>query len=230
MNCERARELLAAELLNQLGPDERRDLDAHLASCESCRGEAQADRALWARLGELPAAGWSQAGRNGAQVALQQAIHAQASARRLPPWMAAAALAAAFLGGLSVPRSSLPWEQPQPDTGTAARPGEQEYMLVLLEAETLPGAPAPPPRVAEYSGWARSLAQRDRFAGGEKLRDEGGFVLTAAAQQDYTPAAGRISGYFMIYARTADEALALARESPHLKYGGTILVLPVDPI
>lgn len=39
MRCERFKELMMARLDGEISPDGRRELDAHLAACETCRRE-----------------------------------------------------------------------------------------------------------------------------------------------------------------------------------------------
>jgi hypothetical protein len=41
--------------------------------------------------------------------------------------------------------------------------------------------------------------------------------------------APRVSGFFLIRAGSLDEAEAIARDCPHLRHGGRVLVRDVDP-
>jgi hypothetical protein len=54
MTCEQARQHFAAELTGRLDVEERREYDAHLAACASCREEAAALQNVWNRLDLLP--------------------------------------------------------------------------------------------------------------------------------------------------------------------------------
>lgn len=54
MKCEQAQEKFADYLAGELSPDERRELDLHLAECPSCAAELRGLSETWARLGVLP--------------------------------------------------------------------------------------------------------------------------------------------------------------------------------
>ena len=53
MSCEKRKELLAGWMDNQLTAGERAEMDAHLAICVECRQELEANRRLWASMGEI---------------------------------------------------------------------------------------------------------------------------------------------------------------------------------
>lgn len=77
--------------------------------------------------------------------------------------------------------------------------------------------------VEEYGGWAGSLAQEGRLVAAEKLTDAPRWVGDAA------PSSSNISGFFLITAASEAEALEIARQSPHARYGGVLEVREVDP-
>lgn len=52
-DCDRALELLSLELDGELTPEEKSELEAHLAACEECRGAAEELRQLHTILPEL---------------------------------------------------------------------------------------------------------------------------------------------------------------------------------
>ena len=73
-----------------------------------------------------------------------------------------------------------------------------------------------------YMAWADGLRQKGRMVGGEKLavggvrhikNKDGGVV---ASDGPYAEAKDVIGGYFVIEAKDAAEAEAIARECPHL--------------
>ncbi|MGE0578596.1 YciI family protein [Reyranella sp.] len=78
-----------------------------------------------------------------------------------------------------------------------------------------------------YMAWADSLRQKGKLAGGEKLvaggvrhvRVENGKPV--ASDGPYAEAKDVIGGYFVIEARDAAEAEAIARECPHLAISAT---------
>jgi hypothetical protein len=53
MNCVRANQLICDSLLGALAPEDRRQLDEHLAGCAACREEATGVEKLWQDLGDL---------------------------------------------------------------------------------------------------------------------------------------------------------------------------------
>lgn len=90
-------------------------------------------------------------------------------------------------------------------------------------------------RIAEYAAWARGLAESGRLAAGEKLKDEGR-VLHGTTRRPL-PAAelpggrrGGLAGYFVISAADAQEAETIALGCPHLKYGGTVVLRPIEDL
>lgn len=89
--------------------------------------------------------------------------------------------------------------------------------------------------ISEYVAWRVALEKQGRFAGGEKLRDEGGRHLTGSGAQfkvvdgPFAEASEVIGGYFTLEAKHYDEAIELAQSCPHLKYGGRIELRQVEP-
>lgn len=76
----------------------------------------------------------------------------------------------------------------------------------------------------EYSAWGGRLAAGGHMLSAARLDDPRPSLAQvdgAVSLSSEQPGAG-VSGYFMIRARDEQEAVALARESPHLKYGGRI--------
>lgn len=112
---------------------------------------------------------------------------------RAPLFLAvAAALVAGFVAGRYEP---------------ASRTG-REFMLLLHETPASAGRGT----VEEYSTWARNTsAMRD----GEKLTDQ--VSVLGPGRSD-----GSLAGFFRITARSREEAEAIARTCPHLRYGGWI--------
>ena len=71
----------------------------------------------------------------------------------------------------------------------------------------------------------------------EKLRDQAelvlrrdgdGIVVTSPGPEDATPRAERLSGYFVVRAADIEQAIAIARASPHLRHGGTIELREIE--
>jgi hypothetical protein len=90
--------------------------------------------------------------------------------------------------------------------------------MLLLYEDAAYRAPATPEeqaaRVAEYVGWAEDLRERGIDIEGEELAPEG-------ASEGRL---GILSGYFLVAAPDADAAVAIARTTPHVRHGGTVVV------
>ncbi|HEV2687041.1 MAG TPA: hypothetical protein VGV35_00765 [Bryobacteraceae bacterium] len=128
-------------------------------------------------------------------------------------WQAAAAIVILTVGfGLGR------WQPP-------ARQQEPTFVLLLHEEGNWqkPTTPADEQdRVNEYRAWAIQLRAKGQLVQGTKLRDD---------RHDLdrnVPTGTGITGFFEITARTLDEALAIARTCPHLRYGGQVEVREVE--
>jgi hypothetical protein len=104
----------------------------------------------------------------------------------------------------------------------------QRFALFLLEDSTFQGTEqvGHDSLVAEYSAWAGELAENGNLVMGEELGEEAWPV--GPTEPERSPAA-RITGFFILTAASEEAALALARSSPHLRYGGAIVVRPIVP-
>jgi hypothetical protein len=157
-------------------------------------------------------------------------------------WSAAAAVVVvAFILGMGVgarrggPAATRTAAAPAVAAAPAMPATGGRYAIFLFENsayETPATESAMKERVAEYTEWARSLARSGRDVSGEELSGDGRFCrLEGGALQSSQPVAnekrGVLSGYFMIGAKSLDEALEVARTCPHLKHGGSIEVRPL---
>lgn len=169
------------------------------------------DRAVLARLGQQVAP---------PPAAYDQLVRRLTDTGRIRPpapvagWIVAAlaATAAAAIAVLAVPDS----------------PPAGEFLL-LLEEPAGYQAPVGPDqiraRVNEYAGWARVLASGEYLVSAGELEPGGIAIGPATSRRVDGPMSP--SGYFLVRARSLEEAERLARESPHLKYGGEVMVRPV---
>lgn len=84
--------------------------------------------------------------------------------------------------------------------------------------------------VREYGAWAKEMGKAGKLEGGEKLADDGGKVITATGVTDGPFAESKevLGGYFTITAASYDEAVEIARGSPHVKYGASTHVRQID--
>jgi hypothetical protein len=147
---------------------------------------------------------------------------------RATPWLvrfgAVAATLVLFAAGVATGR-------------VASRPAEPEdprpqFVLLLQEGKEFEGGED---HVAEYTAWARSLGARGLIVAGEKLKDDA--VVLSRKDAGVTIETEKVTseesaprGYFVIRARDLDEAIAIARECPHLKHGGQVSLRPIDKV
>lgn len=130
--------------------------------------------------------------------------------------LAAAAAVVLFLGGALLGRSTAPdAAPPAPGGGAGAR-----FVLLLYEGPAYARADREEDRVAEYAAWAR--AQGARVTAGEKLGEEERMLGTPSGAGMAAP--DKLAGFFIIAAAGWDEAMAIARDCPHLRYGGRVAV------
>jgi len=119
----------------------------------------------------------------------------------------AAIIVAFFLGGYS--------QQENP---------EMAYMLILHEGEGFqPGEPTE--MYNEYRNWMHSIDEKGIQINGQELKNE---AVMVSSNRNINYLEGnennRVTGYFVLNAASLDEAIAIARDNPHIKYGGTIQV------
>lgn len=101
-----------------------------------------------------------------------------------------------------------------------ATTAKEEYSYIFLLREDR-GFRNGPDQFEEYSRWAASIRERGLRFAGEKIQQ---FNELAGDSTIVTNAEARVSGYFLLEANSPDEAMVIARECPHLKYGGIIEV------
>lgn len=109
---------------------------------------------------------------------------------------------------------------------TAVNPAGQQYLLLVYETEATERAVRERGMdaiVAEYAGWAGSLAARGMLVSAEKLTPTPGWVGAEVS------ASNPVSGFFVIRAQSRDQALEVARRSPHALHGGIVEVRGIDP-
>lgn len=155
-------------------------------------------------------------------------------ARRAWAWgaLALAAALAAFFAGVSIS-----------DRGAGRTPGggavpaatAARYLLLLYE-DAAYRAPETPEeqaaRVAEYGNWVTNLRERGVDIQGEELAPVGESAWLDGRERGGVPAAagaaagelGILSGYFLVAAADPDAAMAIARTTPHLRHGGTVVI------
>ena len=151
--------------------------------------------------------------------------------------LAAAAIVLAFLTGGLLGRATAPpgLSSPAPEAGPeaaprvpGATPGGSRYLLLLYEDSPNASDPATErERVREYAAWARALTDPAALVLGEKL--EAGPQAAVPADSEGPDEGDTLSGFFIIEARDYEAALDIARESPHVAHGGTVVVRVIEP-
>jgi hypothetical protein len=110
----------------------------------------------------------------------------------------------------------------------AAKPSTPEftYVLLLQEGGSYQRAARDADtkrRIDEYREWASTLRSHGIDISGLKLQD-GAAELGAA-----NPAAfAQLAGFFMVRARNMEEARHIAESCPHLRYGGGVVIRPIE--
>ena len=114
-----------------------------------------------------------------------------------------------------------------------------QYMLLLHQVPNY-NADLPREKMLEvtkrYMAWADGLRQKGRMVGGEKLAAGGVRHIKVkdgkpvASDGPYAEAKDVIGGYFVIEAKDAAEAEAIARDCPHLAVSSTnwVEIRPID--
>ena len=88
----------------------------------------------------------------------------------------------------------------------------------------------------KYIAWADALRQKGKIVGGEKLTASGGRQLRSSGGKlvvsdgPYAEAKDVIGGYFVVEAKDAAEAEAIAKDCPHLSLASTnwVEICPID--
>jgi hypothetical protein len=132
-------------------------------------------------------------------------------------WVDAAAAAALVAVGVGL---GTQWARP----GDDVRPA---YLLLLYPGPA--AGPALDPRAEaaaarEYGAWAGRLRAEGRAITGERLAAGADTVPEAAPGGD----GAVLQGFFVVSAQSAAEAAQIARTSPHVAWGGTVVVRAID--
>lgn len=97
------------------------------------------------------------------------------------------------------------------------------YALLLYGGDTSAASTSRGRRM-EYGQWLREVAAGRQSFSGEELGQE---VMTLGPSIVAGNGSGPLLGFFIIGVESADEAESIARTSPHMKYGGSIVVQKV---
>ncbi len=113
-----------------------------------------------------------------------------------------------------------------------------QYMLILHE-EPMDYSQMSPEDIEavirEYIEWSQAVEAKGKYVGGQKLKDDGGRQLNGFGSEfrvtdgPYAEAKEIIGGFFTISATDYNEAVELAADCPHLKFGGRIELHEIQP-
>jgi hypothetical protein len=112
-----------------------------------------------------------------------------------------------------------------------------KFMLLLFDkpADYADLTPAQMQQVVkEYGQWAKSMGQKGKLKGGEKLTDDGGRILKTRGEKvsvtdgPYAESKEVLGGIFIIEAADYDEAVEIAQSCPHMKYGACTHIRQID--
>lgn len=135
------------------------------------------------------------------------------------PWLrwarpvaaAATVLAVGFLAGR--------WSAIQPPA-----PQGERYLLLLVGDPSFGDREKELRFYDEYAAWGGKLAAAGHLVSAARLDDPRPSLAAVDGRVSLSSeqSGAGVSGFFMIRARDEQEAIALARDSPHLEYGGRI--------
>jgi hypothetical protein len=114
--------------------------------------------------------------------------------------------------------------RPAPEHGD---PG-QEFLLLLREDATYHDDRPVGDIVREYSAWADSLRRNDLLLLAEKLGDVHVDVVAPNVAFVPAPQESPTTGFFLVRAPNLEAARAIAAASPHVKYGGRVVIRSVE--
>jgi hypothetical protein len=105
--------------------------------------------------------------------------------------------------------------------------GGSQFLLLLREDSSYRDDRPVADIVREYGRWADSLRRNNQLVLAEKLGDERADVVgsqTLVQPGDESPT----TGFFLVRAPDLTTARAIAATSPHVKYGGRVVVRPIQ--
>lgn len=109
-----------------------------------------------------------------------------------------------------------------------------QFMLLLRGGEFPVHSPEEMQKVVEkYIAWSDKLRQEGRHRSSDELKD-GGRILSVkngnfVVDGPYVETKEIIGGYYLFEAKNIDEATEIAKDCPHLNFGGSIEIREINP-
>lgn len=162
------------------------------------------------------------------------------AAHRRRPLALAAGIALAFLGGaLGGGFGVTAFQERAAPIATDPHP---RFLLLLYQDDGFdPQGRTGMQIVEEYGSWAGDLAARNQLVSAEKLGEDGRLVGGAGEAQgirsgetlaweapELSGPEGALGGFLLIRAASYEEAVEIAAASPHVRYGGAVVIRRVD--
>lgn len=223
-------DLLRRRLIDRvLGPpnaERDRELDEALLEHPALREEFRRLQEAWDALDELSPHDPPPDARRRALEALLDALEARTALHRWLIWpLRVAAGVAIFLVGAAsgVWISTDDLALPTADTPALIEGDERPRYALLIRGFEASGDEAG--SIEEMTGWARELWSEDRLVWAERLFPEAVARLGTGSEVEETEPIGLL---FMIRAEDREAAIRLARQAPHLAWGGSVEVLPTS--
>ena len=109
---------------------------------------------------------------------------------------------------------------------------EPTHALLLYEGEAFePMTDANyPARFGDYNEWIAGLRPDDQFVTGLQFHEDAVQLGPVGRVEASSTGEPRLSAMFLVAARDSAEALRLARDLPHLRYGGEVAVRELVPV
>lgn len=84
-------------------------------------------------------------------------------------------------------------------------------------------------RVKEYTVWANQINEKGQLINAEKLKNKTGVLdQTKQLKSAKTSTESQVVGFYLIKANNYEQAVSIAKDCPHLKYGGEVEVREID--
>lgn len=149
---------------------------------------------------------------------------------RWRPFMAIAAALTLFLAGFLAGRVTGPTPpQATPLTGPTTPPSGDRFLLLLYEGEDFAPRGSEADLTREYWEWWRANLQGPSGILWADRLGPGGTIVGPGGEEpgEFGPN-GRLTRFFVVRVPNRDEAIRVAAVSPHVGYGGRVMVQPVE--